>query len=291
MKEYATKLTLYDFISMLMPGSIIVAVLMLLCTDGQLTLPNNAFFWVFFFTSSYLAGIVNHIVTSSLSKFFNFRNCPKMLADSFQKAINQGYVSDESAGKIDNAEKPSCESHIYCGTALLGVCFGLLCCICCICQQKSPMIIVSAFFVFYIAVLLLEFFTNTNCKCDNPKPENLKDEYYKCYYYVKKNRYGNDIEVIESQVAFLQSLILPILLMLTSQCSPRELMTLFGPDCKYVLCPCGFVAITLLTLAAIIVAIILRQQKIYDRVWEDYYYLKRLEDEKIELTKKNPEKQ
>ena len=72
MKEYATKLTLYDFISMLMPGSIIVAVLMLLCTEDKLTLPNNAFSWVFFFTSSYLAGIVNHIVTSSLSKFFNF---------------------------------------------------------------------------------------------------------------------------------------------------------------------------------------------------------------------------
>ena len=78
MKEYATKLTLYDFISMLMPGSIIVAVLMLLCTDGQLTLPNNAFFWVFFFISSYLAGIVNHIVTSSLYKFFNFRRQQKI---------------------------------------------------------------------------------------------------------------------------------------------------------------------------------------------------------------------
>ena len=78
MKEYATKLTLYDFISMLMPGSIIVAVLMLLCTDGQLTLPNNAFFWVFFFISSYLAGIVNHIVTSSLFKFFNFRRQQKI---------------------------------------------------------------------------------------------------------------------------------------------------------------------------------------------------------------------
>ena len=63
MKEYATKLTLYDFISMLMPGSIIVAVLMLLCTEDKLTLPNNAFFWVFFFISSYLAGIVNHIIT------------------------------------------------------------------------------------------------------------------------------------------------------------------------------------------------------------------------------------
>ena len=78
MKEYATKLTLYDFISMLMPGSIIVAVLMLLCTEGQLTLPKNAFFWVFFFISSYLAGIVNHIVTSSLFKFFNFRRQQKI---------------------------------------------------------------------------------------------------------------------------------------------------------------------------------------------------------------------
>ena len=78
MKEYATKLTLYDFISMLMPGSIIVAVLMLLCTEDNLTLPNNAFFWVFFFISSYLAGIVNHIVTSSLFKFFNFRRQQKI---------------------------------------------------------------------------------------------------------------------------------------------------------------------------------------------------------------------
>ena len=287
MKEYATKLTLYDFISMLMPGSIIVAVLMLLCTDGQLTLPNNAFFWVFFFISSYLAGIVNHIVTSSLSKFFNFRNCPKMLADSHQRAKDQGYVSDESAEKSSNAEKPSCNNQIYCGTALLGVCFGLLCCICSICKQYSPQIIVAAFFVFYIAVLLMAFFNNR--KCDNPKPENLKDEYYKCYYYVKKNRYGNDIEVIESQVAFLQSLILPILLMLTSQCSPRKLTALFFPDCKYELCPCGFVAITLLTLAAIIVAIFLRQQKIYDRVWDDHNYLSKINEE--ELTKKNPEKQ
>lgn len=287
MKEYATKLTLYDFISMLMPGSIIVAVLMLLCTEDKPTLPNNAFFWVFFFISSYLAGIVNHIVTSSLSKFFNFRNCPKMLADSHQRAKDQGYVSDESAEKSSNAEKPSCNNQIYCGTALLGVCFGLLCCICSICKQYSPQIIVAAFFVFYIAVLLMAFFNNR--KCDNPKPENLKDEYYKCYYYVKKNRYGNDIEVIESQVAFLQSLILPILLMLTSQCSPRKLTALFFPDCKYELCPCGFVAITLLTLAAIIVAIFLRQQKIYDRVWEDYHYLSKINEE--ELTKKNPEKQ
>lgn len=279
MKEYATKLTLYDFISMLMPGSIIVAILMLLCTEGAITLPNNAFFWMFFFISSYLAGILNHIVTSSLFKIFHFQNCPKMLAESYQKAISQGYVSYKSAEISDNAEKPSCKIYICCGIALLGVFFGLLCCTCNICEQKSPLIIVSAFivsafFVFYIAVLLLELFENR--KGGNDNTINLKNKYYERYYYVKKNGYGNDIEVIESQVAFLQSLILPILLMLTSQCSLRNLMTLFEPDCKYELCPCGFVAIILLTLVAIIAAIFLRQQKIYDRVWEDYYYLKQL---------------
>ena len=70
MKEYATKLTLYDFISMLMPGSIIVAVLMLLCTDGAITLPNNALFWVFFFID--LAQVVVILPYTIVDFFFFF---------------------------------------------------------------------------------------------------------------------------------------------------------------------------------------------------------------------------
>ena len=104
MKEYATKLTLYDFISMLMPGSIIVAVLMLLCTEGQLTLPNNVFFWVFFFTSSYLAGIVNHIVTSSLSKFFNFRRQQKIYDRVWEDHHYLSKINEEELTK-KNPEK------------------------------------------------------------------------------------------------------------------------------------------------------------------------------------------
>ena len=104
MKEYATKLTLYDFISMLMPGSIIVAVLMLLCTEGQLTLPKNAFFWVFFFTSSYLAGIVNHIVTSSLSKFFNFRRQQKIYDRVWEDYHYLSKINEEELTK-KNPEK------------------------------------------------------------------------------------------------------------------------------------------------------------------------------------------
>mgnify|MGYP003480856015 FL=1 len=104
MKEYATKLTLYDFISMLMPGSIIVAVLMLLCTEDKLTLPNNAFFWVFFFISSYLAGIVNHIVTSSLSKFFNFRRQQKIYDRVWEDYHYLSKINEEELTK-KNPEK------------------------------------------------------------------------------------------------------------------------------------------------------------------------------------------
>ena len=104
MKEYATKLTLYDFISMLMPGSIIVAVLMLLCTEDKLTLPNNAFFWVFFFTSSYLAGIVIHIVTSSLFQFFNLKKKKKIYDRVWEDYHYLSKINEEELTK-KNLEK------------------------------------------------------------------------------------------------------------------------------------------------------------------------------------------
>ena len=89
MNGYSSKLSLYDFIVMLMPGSIIVGVLMVLGTDGNLCLPEKTMFWLFFFIASYLAGIINHIVTAIL--FGKFRNCLWMIHYSYIKAQNKGY--------------------------------------------------------------------------------------------------------------------------------------------------------------------------------------------------------
>ena len=47
--------------------------------------------------------------------------------------------------------------------------------------------------------------TTTTDKC-------ILDNYYRAYYYAKKNAYGNDIEIMESQVAFLQALLLPVII-------------------------------------------------------------------------------
>lgn len=68
MKEYATKLTLYDFIS------------------------------------SYLAGIVNHIVTSSLSKFFNFRRQQKIYDRVWEDYHYLSKINEEELTK-KNPEK------------------------------------------------------------------------------------------------------------------------------------------------------------------------------------------
>ena len=68
MKEYATKLTLYDFIS------------------------------------SYLAGIVNHIVTSSLSKFFNFHRQQKIYDRVWEDYHYLSKINEEELTK-KNPEK------------------------------------------------------------------------------------------------------------------------------------------------------------------------------------------
>lgn len=85
MNGYYSKLSLYDFIVMLMPGSIIVGVMIVLGTDGNLCLRDNSMFWLFFFVASYLAGVINHIATGAV--FCKFRNCPKMILRSFKKAM------------------------------------------------------------------------------------------------------------------------------------------------------------------------------------------------------------
>lgn len=109
----------------------------------------------------------------------------------------------------------------------------------------------------------------------------LKDKYYQAYYYAKKNGYGNDIEIMESQVAFLQSLFCPVIIILFLSIFPcvdlsRPLNLQIG------LCDCRCLYIvtiwigSLITMFLAISLMISRQKKIYDRVWEDYHYLKNI---------------
>lgn len=218
MNGYSSKLSLYDFIVMLMPGSIILYCLMCALTSGCKLFPiDNGFFWIFFFIISYLIGMVNHILSACIfNKMMGFRNCPKMLKDSIQWANENGYYTDVDLEKI----------------------------------------------------------TTQQC---------LKDKYYKAYYYARKYAYGNDIEIIESQVAFLQSLFLPVIFILSLSIIPS--VDLFRPlnlQTGFCDCRCMYVLSiwigSIITIILMAILMISRQRIIYKRVWEDYHYLRKIGD-------------
>ena len=218
MNGYSSKLSLYDFIVMLMPGSIILYCLMCALTSGCKLFPiDNGFFWIFFFIISYLIGMVNHILSACIfNKMMGFRNCPKMLKDSIQWANENGYDTDVDLEKI----------------------------------------------------------TTQQC---------LKDKYYKAYYYARKYAYGNDIEIIESQVAFLQSLFLPVIFILSLSTIPS--VDLFRPlnlQTGFCDCRCMYVLSiwigSIITIILMAILMISRQRIIYKRVWEDYHYLRKIGD-------------
>ena len=209
MDSYSANLSLYDFIAMFMPGSIIAYCIMcFFSSEYGLVSAYNGFFWIFFFIVSYIIGIANHVVTSwFFSKGIRFRNCPKMIKDSIQWAKGKGYYT------IEDLE------------------------------------------------------TTTT------------DRYYRAYYYAKKNAYGNDIEIMESQVAFLQALLLPVIIVFLLSFFPD--IDLLHP-LNLQTCPCHCRCMYLLTIwtsSAITIILIfglmiVRQRKIYRRVWEDYHYLR-----------------
>ena len=93
----------------------------------------------------------------------------------------------------------------------------------------------------------------------------------------------NDIEIIESQVAFLQSLFLPVIFILflsiipsVDLSRPLNLQTGFCDcRCMYVLSIWTGSIITIILMAILMIS---RQRIIYKRVWEDYHYLRKIRD-------------
>ena len=93
----------------------------------------------------------------------------------------------------------------------------------------------------------------------------------------------NDIEIIESQVAFLQSLFLPVIFILSLSTIPS--VDLFRPlnlQTGFCDCRCMYVLSiwigSIITIILMAILMISRQRIIYKRVWEDYHYLRKIRD-------------
>ena len=99
------------------------------------------------------------------------------------------------------------------------------------------------------------------CKLDLQSKSSLEDKYYQVYSYVlEKSKYG-DISIIEGQVAFLQSMIIPMVLMLFLLSKHNSLPLFLG---------------CFLLLLISLYLIFDRTMLIHKQVWEYYEYTKRI---------------
>jgi len=100
--------------------------------------------------------------------------------------------------------------------------------------------------------------------------QHILDKYYEAYYYVERHSNNNHIHIIETQVIFIRNMLLPLSLLFFFHFDEfsNELGT-SNPDIK-----CVFIIGTI----SLFLPLISRQKKIYKLVWEDYEFLKRLEN-------------
>lgn len=122
--------------------------------------------------------------------------------------------------------------------------------------------------------MLICFISCCLCKDDNEDNDskNLHKEYYEAYYYVAKNRYNNDIFIMEGQVAFIQNMIIPLLLIaILPKCAVSNYINGDNVWIVKILLAIGVIML--------IPTVFQRQLKIYQRVREDYEFLRRLEEQ------------
>ncbi len=283
MKELFSKLSLYDILAMLIPGGTILVFIALswnleLYFDTSNMAPALA--WTIMLTLAYIIGIVNHIATNVLWSWF--RNNPYMIS---RAGVRKGI---SGVGKINYG----CLRCFVLLIVLLFIPFIIWFTTsreCVWCFDTLVYVLPLIYFVLLILDITLSPIklkckkSNVKCrilkcfkrvclllKVKKKRSEIILEKYYEHYYTALKSRYSNDITIMEGQVAFMQSMIIPLCLLAVL---PSGVLSDYIP-CEYIACVRGLI-ISLIVL--LILAIILRQRKIYERVWEDAKFFKLLQ--------------
>ncbi|CCY35978.1 unknown [Alistipes sp. CAG:831] len=266
MKELFAKLTLYDILVMLIPGGAIL-VFIALSWNFELTIGDAkiapVLAWMIMLTLAYLIGIVNHVATSVL--WLPFRNCSYMINKARIK------IYGEKTDDYNISKKGKCFCFVFMPilmVVLIGMWF--------VCKEYAGCSLgrIMILLIVYTVAMLIGLAKSVKYKCLGHRKDEgggkdgseLMEKYYEAYYFLLKSRYLGDISIMEGQVAFMQSMIIPLCLFSFLPCDVL---------CRYVRGHVCEVRILILSLVVLLVfTICLRQQKIYTRVWEDARYLK-----------------
>lgn len=239
-KKFLSGLSLFDFLAMVIPGGLFLAILGN-CT-GYIpfvideTQYNKFFIYTIILITSYLVGIIHNQLIELIT--ITCRNNPKCTTSALiqiARKTRQQYLSTLQMLPINKYHFASSPQKKHC--------------FCCFFTCKKKMSQETRIY--------------------------LKSKYYEAYYYVATHSINSSISVMESQVAFMRNMFVPVLIITICL---KSYFPEFGDNCciKFI---CIIFCITLP------IATCCRQNKIYKRVWEDYIYLKYLEQENIKRNK------
>lgn len=270
--NFLSKLSLYDILAMIVPGFIILLWGLSMCKLSWM--PNtfevdNSIIWAIWLIAAYLIGIINHVLTSRI--WNKTRNNYDFLAETLRNT------------KKEIKDYKYLPQKEYSYTKQLHVtipCIYLLAAIVVACFLQASSIKVENVYIYIPELLSLaafSFLLYFSFKGIDPSVAPSKENheilnlYYEAYYYASKNGYNNDVSIIEGQVAFMQSMIIPISLFLIL---PKSLYP-YMPYPEFICILKGFL---LLLCIVLILVIPNRVKKIHYLIWCNFEYLKRLPD-------------
>ena len=277
MNEFISKISLYDILTMVIPGGTIIVSIALMI-NNTLTINENLIekplFWIIWLVISYIIGLLNHTLATLAWK--KFRNNDFMIKLSVEKARshlseNGHFYELTNTIKNTNIDKGRIRNWIclIMSVSLVYIILASLMLIAnCICKKCNSTDISLMLTIPFIAILICAMaeliYTLKSSKNSNPE---VLQQYYSAYYFVVKNKYNDDISIMEGQIAFFQSMVLPLILFLFV---PIDSLNELIPGIS------GVVLHPLLTISimAIFIVVVCRQMKIYQRVFDDYEYLK-----------------
>lgn len=274
--KIVSKFSLYDILSMVIPGvTILLFFSRLFNCVWKIKpdfYPNEVAAYFIILVLAYLIGFVNLLLTAKMWKFF--RNNPLLLYDTLESTTRHEGYSPLSVLTDRNTRPKGCLSDMfsYYGFTYIVIlsCFGYLSKILFACFSSpngEQLILINT--LIYIIICVISMYALNRAYDKKTYNLTIVSGYYDVYYFVAKHRYCDDIFIMEGQVAFMQNMILPLSLFVFW---PDNIWATFGIQYEE---RCFCVKFLLLLLCiALCICVYLRIKKIHGLVWENYEYLK-----------------
>lgn len=278
--NFASKLSLYDIVAMVIPGGIILLFLSInmgCCLTIDEYKIDEGLAWLLGIVASYILGIINHVITKLIWSLH--RNNTDVIFCALSQTMNE-HTKALNALIGDKRRYSRNPLNPFCDYVKFSVCFIIVFAIC-----TFAIIVVSGFCqygacgTFLIKLLLatlvivILFFCVPQTRRESDK--GILDKYYEAYTYVKQQAKISEVSIIEGQVAFLQAMLLPLFLL--STLDNTKIGYLICCNCCGNCCCCTIRFLIPLVCMSIFPVVFSRMKDTYRIVWEYYEYAKRVE--------------